>query len=70
MKPVVICVHNRASLPSRINTIGRFENGTDTRRSTLIKLQHAPEAAGMIFIDGNGEGPAFGLRGNPEFLAD
>ncbi len=33
--------------------------------STLIKLQKALEAAGVIFIDGNGEGPGVRLKRRP-----
>lgn len=44
------------------NTVSRFENGTDARGSTLIKLQKALEAAGVIFLDGNGEGPGVRLK--------
>ena len=44
------------------NTVSRFENGTDARGSTLTKLQRALESAGVIFIDGNGEGPGVRLK--------
>jgi transcriptional regulator with XRE-family HTH domain len=44
------------------NTVSRFENGTDARGSTLVKLQSALETAGVIFLDGNGEGPGVRLK--------
>ena len=36
------------------NTINRYENGTDSRGSTLRKIQRAFEEAGIVFIDENG----------------
>jgi transcriptional regulator with XRE-family HTH domain len=47
------------------NTVSRFENGTDARGSTLIKLQRALEGGGVIFLDGNGEGPGVRLKKKP-----
>ena len=47
------------------NTVSRFENGSDARGSTLSKLQRALEAGGVIFIDGNGEGPGVRLKKRP-----
>ncbi len=39
------------------NTVTRIENGADAKQSTMDKLQHALEAAGVEFIDENGSGP-------------
>jgi transcriptional regulator with XRE-family HTH domain len=47
------------------NTVSRFENGTDARGSTLRKLQRALEIGGVIFLDGNGEGPGVRLKKKP-----
>lgn len=48
------------------NTVSRFENGTDARRSTLIKLQETLEAAGVIFMGESAEeGPGVRLRKSP-----
>lgn len=44
------------------NTVSRFENGTDARGSTITKLQSTLELAGVIFLDGNGEGPGVRLK--------
>jgi transcriptional regulator with XRE-family HTH domain len=44
------------------NTVTRIENGADAKQSTLDKLQHALEAAGIEFIDENGGGPGVRLR--------
>ena len=44
------------------NTVTRIENGADAKRSTLDKLQHALELAGVEFIDENGGGPGVRLR--------
>lgn len=44
------------------NTVSRLENSTDVCGSTPIKLQYALEAAGVIFIDGSGEGPGVRLK--------
>ena len=44
------------------NTVTRIENGADARQSTMERLQHALEAAGVEFIDENGGGPGVRLR--------
>ncbi len=44
------------------NTVTRIENGADAKQSTVEKLQHALEAAGIEFIDENGGGPGVRLR--------
>ena len=44
-------------------TVADFELGnTAPRQTTVTKLQSALEAAGVIFIDQNGEGPGVRLR--------
>jgi transcriptional regulator with XRE-family HTH domain len=44
------------------NTVTRIENGADAKQSTMDKLQHALESAGVEFIDENGGGPGVRLR--------
>ena len=44
------------------NTVSRFENGADARGSTIRKIQHAIEDAGIEFIDENGGGPGVRLK--------
>lgn len=44
------------------NTINRFEAGQDARISSVEKMQRALEAAGVIFVAENGEGPGVRLR--------
>ena len=44
------------------NTITRIENGADARQSTIDALKAALEAAGVIFVAENGEGPGVRLR--------
>ena len=44
------------------NTVTRIENGADAKQSTMDKLQHALEAAGVEFIDENGGGVGVRLR--------
>jgi transcriptional regulator with XRE-family HTH domain len=44
------------------NTVTRIENGADAKQSTMDRLQHALEAAGMEFIQENGGGPGVRLR--------
>jgi len=44
------------------NTVTRIENGAVAKKSTMDKLQHALEAAGIEFIDENGGGPGVRLR--------
>ena len=44
------------------NTVSRYENGTDAYGETLLKLQRALEAAGLIFLaedDEHGAGVCF-----------
>lgn len=44
-------------------TIRQFEGGaSEPRRSTLDVLRRAFEAAGVIFVEENGEGPGVRLR--------
>ena len=45
-----------------LNTISRYENGTDAYNETLMKLRRTLEAGGVIFLDGNGEGPGVRLK--------
>lgn len=43
-------------------TVNQFERGyTATNHSTLAAIRRAFEDAGIIFIDGNGEGPGVRL---------
>lgn len=44
------------------NTVSRFETGEELKSRTVAALQAALEAAGVIFIDENGEGPGVRLR--------
>jgi transcriptional regulator with XRE-family HTH domain len=44
------------------DTIVRFERGEELRPRTVEALQAALEAAGVLFIDQNGEGPGVRLR--------
>ncbi len=44
------------------NTVTRIENGADAKQSTMDKLQHALEAAGVEFIEENGGGPGVRVR--------
>ncbi|MDE2165838.1 MAG: helix-turn-helix transcriptional regulator [Alphaproteobacteria bacterium] len=44
------------------NTVSRFENGSDAYGATLAKFKRVLERAGVIFLDGNGEGPGVRLR--------
>ena len=43
-------------------TITRFEKGEDIKDSTIAKMRSAFEAAGVIFVEENGEGPGVRLR--------
>jgi transcriptional regulator with XRE-family HTH domain len=45
-----------------INTVSRFENGGDAHGGTRRLLRTALEAAGVIFIESNGDGPGVRLR--------
>ncbi|RCS25945.1 transcriptional regulator [Phyllobacterium salinisoli] len=44
------------------NTVNRFETGQDARVSSVQKMRQAMEAAGVIFVEENGEGPGVRLR--------
>ena len=44
------------------NTVTRIENGADAKQSTMDRLQHALEAAGIEFVQENGGGPGVRLR--------
>jgi transcriptional regulator with XRE-family HTH domain len=48
------------------NTVTRIENGADAKHSTIDRLQHALEAAGIEFIQENGGGPGVRLRKRPQ----
>ena len=43
-------------------TVSRFEAGEELKERTVDALQAALEAAGVIFIDANGNGPGVRLR--------
>jgi transcriptional regulator with XRE-family HTH domain len=43
-------------------TISRYENGADAYGETLTRLRRALESGGVIFIDGNGDGPGVRLK--------
>ncbi len=43
-------------------TVSRYENGADAYGDTLSKIRRALEAGGVIFLDGNGEGPGVRLK--------
>lgn len=48
-------------------TLTRYENERGGMHAdTRDKVQHALEAAGIIFIEGNGEGPGVRLRNTPQ----
>ena len=44
------------------NTVTRIENGADAKQSTIDRLRHALEQAGVEFIEENGGGPGVRLR--------
>ena len=44
------------------NTIARLERGEDLKDATLAAIRAALEAAGVIFIDENGQGPGVRLK--------
>ena len=44
------------------NTITRLEGGEELKAQTVANIQAVLEAAGVIFIDENGEGPGVRLR--------
>ena len=43
-------------------SIRAFERGGEMRESNKLKIRSALEAAGVIFVDENGEGPGVRLR--------
>jgi hypothetical protein len=43
-------------------TIRQFEGGGRARNSTVVMLRRTLETAGVIFVDGNGQGPGVRLR--------
>jgi transcriptional regulator with XRE-family HTH domain len=49
-----------------LNTVTRYENGSDAYGGTLLKLRRAFEKAGLVFIDGNGEGPGVRFKISPD----
>jgi len=46
------------------NTITRLEAGADAHGPTIAAIRAALEAAGVIFVEENGEGPGVRLRKN------
>jgi hypothetical protein len=44
------------------DTVVRFEKGDELRPRTISAIRGALEAAGMIFVDENGEGPGVRLK--------
>ena len=44
------------------DTVARFERGDALKERTVAALRAALEAAGVIFIEENGEGPGVRLR--------
>jgi transcriptional regulator with XRE-family HTH domain len=44
------------------NTVTRFERGEPLRERTVDAIRAALEAAGVIFVDENGDGPGVRLR--------
>lgn len=44
------------------NTVNRYEAGFNSRVSSVEKMRQAMEAAGVIFIAENGDGPGVRLR--------
>lgn len=48
------------------DTIVRFEGGSDLKPRTVEAIQRALEAAGVIFVDENGEGPGVRLKKKSE----
>lgn len=47
------------------NTVTRFERGESLYPRTVETIRAALEAAGVLFIDQNGEGPGVRLRKEP-----
>lgn len=44
------------------DTVARLERGEDLKPATIAAIRTAFEAAGVIFVDENGEGPGVRLR--------
>jgi len=44
------------------NTVSRYENGSDAYGETLTRLRRTLESGGVIFIEGNGDGPGVRLK--------
>lgn len=44
------------------NTVARLERGEELKPATIAAIRAALEAAGVIFIEGNGDGPGVKLR--------
>jgi transcriptional regulator with XRE-family HTH domain len=44
------------------DTVVRFENGQELKPRTITSIRTALEAAGVIFVDENGEGPGVRLK--------
>ena len=44
------------------NTISRLERGEELRTSTIDAIRTALEAAGVVFLPENGNGPGVALR--------
>ncbi len=44
------------------DTIVRFEGGQELKPRTIAAIRAALEAAGVIFVEENGEGPGVRLR--------
>ncbi len=45
-----------------VNTIARLERGDTLKPSTIQIIRTALEAAGVVFVDENGEGPGVRLK--------
>jgi transcriptional regulator with XRE-family HTH domain len=58
-----LTIHGLAELSGvSHDTIVRIEAGQSLKASTIAKVRAALEAAGVLFIDENGEGPGVRLR--------
>lgn len=44
------------------NTVARLERGEDLKESTVAAIRAALEAAGVVFLPENGNGPGVALR--------
>ena len=49
-----------------IDTVARFERGSELKERTVDALRRALEAAGVEFIDENGGGPGVRLKKLPD----